>query len=362
MIPTTTWVFVLPVRLYARAKLLFASIWECAKVPMTYRLSLSKDWLEQSVLAGCRRKTASGRFSQLFFVVLMMGCLFSSASNAACNPLTLTTNGPDMVYLPGGNFTMGSDADELNRDDDEGPQTEVWIAPFAMMGCEVTRGEFETFVTATGYISTSGTKGCYTESAKGEGDFNQQAGKTWRDGLIGQTSTHPVVCVSWQDAQAYAQWVSLLTGHVYRLPSEAEFEYALRAGSTQTFPWPTRSKQCMHANGADQSTLSRYQGFTSADCDDGFEITAPVASLLANPLGLHDLSGNVWEWVSDCWNANHKGGTANGLARSDGNCDLLVLRGGSWSSGPVNLRSAYRSRDNADDSNGSVGFRLARAL
>ncbi|MBS0511266.1 MAG: formylglycine-generating enzyme family protein [Proteobacteria bacterium] len=270
---------------------------------------------------------------------------------------------PWLVVVPSGRFAMGSPAGEAGRSEDEGPQHEVAIAyRFAVMEAEVTRGEFAAFVQQTKH-DTSG--GCYIWA----GDkYVQVPGADWRNPGFKQTDQHPVVCVSWNDAQAYARWMSTRTGQQYRLPSEAEWEYVARAGSTTRFFFGDRDDDlCAHANVGDRTTRDGLKGWQkdwiAADCADGQVYTAPVKSYKPNGFGLYDVAGNAWEWTQDCWHDNYAGAPRDGKAWETECKDVRrVLRGGGWVSIPVLARSAGRSRNSPDYRVGGSGFRLARTL
>ena len=169
--------------------------------------------------------------------------------------------------------------------------------------------------------------------------------------------------MNWDDARAYARWLSGKTGREYRLLSESEWEYAARAGTTTRYYWGDGSSgQCDYANGADRTAKRQESEWTVADCDDGHYRTAPVGSFKANAFGLHDMFGNVWEWARDCWNDSYAGAPSDGDAWESGNCGRRVLRGGSWGDYPKDLRAALRGSfdtGNRDDLN---GFRVARTL
>ena len=262
---------------------------------------------------------------------------------------------PELVVVPPGSFMMGSPASEEGRWGDEGPVHRVMIAePFAVGVHEVTRGEFARFVSATG---------------RSMGDCStywgvESSGRHWRSPGFRQGDDHPVVCVDWDDVRAYVSWLSRETGQRYRLLSESEWEYVARAGTSTARYWgESESGQCRYANGADLTAGRRHDGWTVAECDDGHYATAPVGSFSANEFGLHDVHGNVWEWVEDCWNASYAGAPGDGSAWESGDCSGRVLRGGSWASDPWNLRSAYRREVEVEVGGGSVdGFRVARTL
>ena len=181
--------------------------------------------------------------------------------------------------------------------------------------------------------------------------------------FVSETGHDPVVCVNWKDAQAYVSWLSRMTDKTYRLLSEAEWEYVARAG-TRTRYWYGDDKGadqlCTYGNGAAQETSFDWKNDA---CGDGYERTAPVGSFRSNSFGLHDVHGNVWEWVEDCWHDSYSGAPSDGRAwTSGGDCSLRVLRGGSWDNAPGNLRAAIRYRNDDVGRFYSVGFRVARTL
>ena len=165
--------------------------------------------------------------------------------------------------------------------------------------------------------------------------------------------------MSWHDAKEYVVWLSSQTGQPYRLLSEAEWEYAARAGSETKYHFGNNESQlCLFGNFAD-----RTAGSESAPCSDGIGVgTTVVGHYAANAFGLHDMHGNVWEWVEDCWNKHYSGAPSNEDAWHSGNCSLRVVRGGSWIMNPRGLRSAVRNRDSTGDRYNNVGFRVARTL
>ena len=246
---------------------------------------------------------------------------------------------PEMVALPGGLFMMGSPPGERDRHDKEGPAHEVSIGAFAIGRYEVTRGEYAFFVHETGYASE---EGCYVS---GKTVWQMDRSKSWRDPEFRQSDRHPVVCVSWPDAKAYAAWLSQRTGWRYRLPSEAEWEYAARAGITGPFWFGKRIRR-------NQANYWRRVKATEA-----------VGSYTANSFGLFDVHGNVWEWVEDCSTKSYVGAPADGSAWiSKSRCRYRIMRGGSWNNPPSALRSAYRVGFRTTAHNYTVGFRVARKL
>ena len=266
---------------------------------------------------------------------------------------------PEVMVIPGGEFLMGSDRRDDESDDDERPRHRVTVSGFALGVHEVTRDEYAAFVAATG--RGSGDR-CW--ALNDDGGWGWQDDATWRSPGYLQAGDHPVVCVNWADAQAYVDWLSEETGAEYRLPSESEWEYAARAGSTARRHWgDDADEQCAYVNGADRTAKRRFDDWTVADCTDGAVWTSLVGAYGANAFGLHDMLGNVWEWVEDCWHDDYDGAPRDGSAwMRGGDCGRRVLRGGSWHFSPRFLRSANRSGSVAVLRNAVVGFRVARTL
>ena len=245
---------------------------------------------------------------------------------------------PEMVVIPAGEFLMGSPASEDGRFDNEGPQHWVAVSSFALGVTEVTFDEWEACVRGGG---------CNGYRPYDEG---------WGRG------SRPVIHVNWNDAQAYVRWLSRETGESYRLPSEAEWEYAARGGAPTSRYWgDSSSSQCGHANGADAAAKRVYSAVTAAACNDGAVYTAPAGSYSSNAFGLFDVLGNVLEWTADCWHENYRGAPADGSPWHGGDCSRRVVRGGSWLSYPQFLRSAARDWY-VTEYQIVVGFRVARTL
>ncbi len=266
---------------------------------------------------------------------------------------------PEMVVIPSGDFLMGSPSDEKDRFPDEGPQHRVTFArPFTLGKYEVTRAEFERFAAETGL----GAKACRVWQPA-RNNFAPSAAASWQKPGFEQSDQHPAVCAAWTDAKAFAEWLAKKTGKPYRLPSEAEWEYAARAGTRSAWAWgPTPGDACNYANGADQSYVRQNRGAQGLACDDGFTHTAPVGSHRGNAFGLHDMIGNVSEWTADCWRETFAGAPADGSAWQSGACRTRTTRGGAWLAGPRLLRSTVRGGENADDRLNVLGFRVARDL
>lgn len=268
---------------------------------------------------------------------------------------------PTMVVIKPGRFQMGS----AEGDADEQPVHAVTIPqPFAISRCEITVGQFRQFVEDARYQTTAekSGKGCYGWNADKK-EVEQLPEHNWNNPGFEQTDDHPVVCVSWDDAQEYVRWLSRRTGANYRLPNEAEWEYAARGG-TATARYYRDDQQCDYVNGAGQETKSiADSGWTLAECDDGHVYTAPVGSFGENHYGLFDTLGNVWEWTQDCWHKNYSGAPADSsvwLDKDGGDCSRRVVRGGSWYYRPQDLRSALRDWNDTDEAGNDQGFRIAR--
>ena len=269
---------------------------------------------------------------------------------------------PEMVVVPAGEFEMGSREQEPDRLAGEGPVHPVRLGhPFALMRNEVTRGQFFAFVKDTGYRAA---KSCFA----GDGtDWREYAGKTWKEPGFSQDPSHPVVCLSWADARAYADWLSKKTGQSYRLPSEAEWEYAARAGSQHRYSYGDNDRElCTYANVVDLSMKSGFPGFKDAwryvDCVDGYVYTAPVGKFKPNAFGLNDMHGNAWEWVQDCFHDSYQGAPVDGRPWDSAVCAKRTVRSGSWDRYQDGVRSAVRNGVEPAIGNDDVGFRLARTL
>jgi formylglycine-generating enzyme len=280
------------------------------------------------------------------------------ASTAVPDPGTLIRDCPTcptMVVLPGGRFKQGSLRAESGSAF-ESPLHWVVIGPgLSMSSNAVTVQDFEQFITNTG----RDIRGCDIY----DGDWKHRPDNSWKNPGFPQTGTHPVTCVSWNDAKAYAGWLSTKTGHRYRLPSASEWEYAARAGGEAVQPWGANGPAaCAAANVADASAAQRYPGWAVFACNDGYVYTAPVGSFKTNSFGLNDMLGNVFQWTEDCWNADYTGAPVDGSARSDGDCSEHELRGGSWFSTPAYVRANYRNHFAADYRTSSVGIRLVREI
>lgn len=244
------------------------------------------------------------------------------------HPMREGEPGPEMVVVPAGAFLMGSPDAEPGHLQHESPQHRVVFAkPFAVGRYAVTFDEYDRFCTAS------------KRDRPGDGGWGR--GK------------RPVVNVSWYDAQEYCAWLAAQTGQGYRLPNEAEWEYACRAGSTTAFWWG----DAINTGQANYGGHWPYGGGASGEFR---EQTVPADAFLPNPWGLYQMHGNVWEWCADHWHGDYSGAPDDGSLWADGDTDFRVLRGGSWISHPGRLRSARRNRGGAVYRVGSRGFRVAQ--
>lgn len=288
--------------------------------------------------------------------MLALGGLLLAGAAHAGEPL------PEMVQVPAGRFVMGEDRAETMRDGEvrsSGPPREVVFARgFALSRTEVTHSQFAAFVAESGYEPAADCAG------SGNAEDGAQP-VSWRDPGLGKPprDDEPVVCVSWHDARAYAAWLATRTGKPYRLPSEAEWEYAARSGKAASWPWGEDvSDICRQANVPDR-TRAALTGKSGFACSDGFSGIAPVGALQANAWGLHDMIGNVWEWVQDCSVLPYPADApSDGSAIERPSCEKRAVRGGSWRSRLSRQRPTFRGRDPAQEQSQIFGFRVAMTL
>jgi formylglycine-generating enzyme required for sulfatase activity/uncharacterized caspase-like protein len=274
---------------------------------------------------------------------------------------------PEMVVVPPGSFTMGSTQSAGEQASNEAPDHQVTFArAFAVGRFHVTVDQFGAFVTATGY---SGADVCSTiEGGKRE----ERPGRSWQNPGFAQVGSHPALCLSWNDAQAYVEWLKRKTGKSYRLLTEAEWEYAAR-GRTEPGKYPRYSfgndekDLCRFGNGADQTTNSSAAAGVrnwpaTAPCKDGHAYTAPVGQFAANDFDLYDMQGNALQWTQDCYHDDYVGAPSNGSAWTSGDCSRRMLRGGGWNDGPWYLRAARRGAQQLSYHGYGIGLRVARTI
>jgi len=290
------------------------------------------------------------------------------AAGADPDRLTLDPEGVAMrvVRIPAGTFLMGSPRAVTRAPDNERPQHKVTIErPFYLGACEVTRGQFAAFVADAAH-RTDAEKNGWAFAWDGR-KWDRVKGASWRKPGFEQDGNHPVVCVSWPDAGAFCAWLGKRTRRTVRLPTETQWEYACRAGTTTHWWWgddPAAGQGT--CNVADKTAKARFRGWRIFKWEDGHVFTAPVGSYRPNAFGLHDMHGNVWEWCRDGYRKSY---TSAGKPATDGRYadrsgPPRVIRGGSWMSTPGRSRSASRTGCGPLGSycDFIVGFRVAVPL
>ncbi|OTM50029.1 formylglycine-generating sulfatase enzyme [Acinetobacter pittii] len=283
---------------------------------------------------------------------------------------------PEMTVIPAGSFLMGGNINEQEQQNVpaqsrpyELPQHLVQVEkPFAMSTYETTIAEFQAFQKETGWE----VEGCRNWETR-NGVFNMW----YRDDLnpnnsgMNQTPQDPVVCVRREDGREFAKWLSKKTGQTYRLPTEVEWEYAARAGTTTAYYWGddlNLDQACKYANVLDPSTaaaLPQTSGWSLFKCTDGYAFTSPVGKFLPNNFGLYDMSANAREWVDDCWHSNYENAPSvnRRWGEDNGQCNFPVLRGGAWIYNTYNVRTAYRNAYVTSQARSIMwGFRLVREI
>ena len=273
---------------------------------------------------------------------------------------------PEMIRIPAGSFVIGAPKSEPDSDPMERPQLHITIKAFALGRYPVTRGEYAAFVKETNRRTRLGCS--WTARAKSEPD----SVSTWEDTGFPQSARSPVICVTWDDVTAYLDWIRHKTGKPYRLPSEAEWEYAARAGSVTAFPWGPKASHQRANYGAE-----KWGPLVSGR--DRWKFTSPVGSFPANRFGLYDMHGNVLQYVADCFSPDYarlpRDGspflvseimTANPVKELNGrdSCSLHMLRAGDWGDPGFMIRSASRNFGPPPpaERSGGVGFRVALSL
>ncbi len=276
-------------------------------------------------------------------VILGLGAVSARAQTAAKPTFRDCAVCPLMTAIPAGRFQMGSPPTEAGRTAVEGPQHAVVIGyAFAVSTFDISRAEFATFASQTKF-SVPDARCDWRAPRAGGAPFKQ-------------SPTDPVVCVSWQDAQVYARWLSKETGKHYRLLSEAEWEYAARAGTITARPWGQSASHDRANTGADRCCAPLVSG------RDRWLHTSPAGSFPANAFGLSDMLGNVWQWVEDCASEGYQDAPTNGAPREADPCEARIVRGGSWFHPSDMARSASRAADRGDFRVGDIGFRVAETL
>lgn len=275
---------------------------------------------------------------------------------------------PESVVVLAGSFMMGSTEFDQGRVENELPQHRVTFRRgFAIGQREVSVAEFRVFINQTKYRTDAERFGSSTVYDQYSGRLMSKSGVHWQMDYEGSPAKpdDPVIHVSWNDANAYVDWLAKGTGKSYRLPSESEFEYALRGGTTTKYWWGNGSPDKVVENltgDGDSSRGRRRWSVAFSNYTDKYWGPAPVASFLPNPFGLYDIGGNVGEWVRDCWHDSYVRAPQDGSAWINPGCTDRVIRGGYWASSPENTRSPYRLFAKPDYRDARTGFRIARDL
>jgi formylglycine-generating enzyme required for sulfatase activity len=284
---------------------------------------------------------------------------------------------PEVVVIPVGIFTMGSPENEVGRSVVEGPLKKITIKQFAVGKYDVTLGQWKTFVNATHRTIVAGCAfSGFKDTSRKDWDPNPNA--SWQNLGFPQDSTHPVVCITWNDAQDYVKWLSKKTGHTYRLLTEAEWEYAARAGTNTSYSWGSVATHEFANYGADSGWKGIAIGL------DKWQYTSPVGSFPPNAFGLYDMQGNVLQYVQDCFSPSvseiptdgspYKADVVLNMSgrfswmNGKRSCEFRMVRGGDWGDPPRMIRSAFRNWAPGPGftlenyRSGGVGFRIAREL
>ncbi|HWD58826.1 MAG TPA: SUMF1/EgtB/PvdO family nonheme iron enzyme [Stellaceae bacterium] len=275
-------------------------------------------------------------------------------------------NCPEMAVIPAGRFAMGAPAGENERFQvpateagrDEPSHRVTFAKPFALAKIDVTRAEFAAFAGAASYQPQPG---CLTPSGA---TWVPQPQAGWEDPGYPQTADDPAVCLSEQDIDFYLAWLHRQTGKDYRLPSEAEWEYAARGGTTTAFYWgDDDAEACTYENVGDESRREKYGGTAALPCRDGFADTAPGGSFKPNPFGLYDMLGNVFVVTADCWNETYAGAPDDGSAWMSGDCTRHPARKADFGTARASmLRAANRFPEGTLARRNRFGFRVALSL
>jgi formylglycine-generating enzyme required for sulfatase activity len=270
------------------------------------------------------------RISWIIFIFMIAAC--TVVANAE-TPYVDTVTGMEFALIKGGCYEMGDSVGD--GDTNERPVREVCVNDFFIGRYEVTNAQF-------GKFKPNHNSGTY-------------------EGLTLNDDKQPVVNVSWENALAFAKWLSQKTGQTYRLPTEAEWEYAARAGTKTSRFWGNNPDDaCRYANVADMTAKKRWPRWTSFFCDDGFAVSAPVGSFKPNGYGLYDMLGNVWEWTQDVYNSEAYTRLPKNNPVYEGSGEYRVMRGGGWSNGPLGVRDSHRVGLTPAFGHHALGFRLVK--
>jgi len=281
------------------------------------------------------------------------------------DPLKIGGTGPAMIGIPPGELMMGSPPDEDGRNSDERQHPTQVTEPFAMSETEITIGQFSRFTQATGYRTEADRESACLRIDDEGVELVADLSLSWQNPGYAVSHLHPVTCITWNDARAYAAWLGEQTGRTYRLPTELEWEYAARATTSTSRFWGDDLKDaCDYANTADETILSgaeesrRFEGARSG-CRDNYVYSAPVGSFKPNLFGLHDMIGNVAEWTCSVYDPVYGGGQTRCLDATTRRTPApIVIRGGSWLTSPALARSAARDGLPSNLSLNTIGFRV----
>ena len=280
----------------------------------------------------------------------------------------MSSPAPELVVIPYGKFEMGAPQSLASANKSEMPRhVVVFKRGFAIAKNEITVGQFRQFIESSGYQTRATLRGWSIVFDEKGGSLTKRDNTDWRHDHLGRLAKNdlPVVHVNLADADAYAKWLTQKTGATYRLPSEAEFEYVLRAGNDTVYPWGNSTPEKVVANLAgagDKSTLSRSWGNAIVGYRDFHWGAAPVGSFEREPWGTFDMSGNVEEWVQDCWHDSYQRAPAEGSAWENPGGKEGVVRGASWASSLNEARVSFRMATLMKTHNARIGFRVMRTL
>lgn len=294
-------------------------------------------------------------------VVLVFAAGVAGAVDNATSPgQTRVFDGRPFAWIPQGGFDMGSPNTEIGREDNEGPLHAVTLSRgFWMARHEVTRAQFQEFVDATGYRTAAEVEGWGWGWDAKAWKKARVKGLTWRAPGFEASPDAPVCLVSWDDAVAFCEWLSEKTGAGYRLPTEAEWEYACRAGARTAYAWGDEPDAgAGWLNGPDLTKAGDRSWTERFNFDDGYFYAAPVGTFRPNAWGLCDMHGNVWEWCADHYGPYPDEAVTDPTGPSSG--QFRVMRGGSWGDPPLLARAANRNRVPANVRAVVAGFRLCR--
>jgi formylglycine-generating enzyme required for sulfatase activity len=293
--------------------------------------------------------------------ILAAGCVSQRLAAPRAEANWVNSLNMKFISIPAGEFVMGSPASEPLRFENETPHRVRITHRFSMSATHVTVAQFAAFVKDSGYVTAAEKEGwAYGAWNTTTNQWDKFDGANWRNPGFPQTPDHPVVDVTWNDAMAFCQWLSQKEGKTYALPTEAQWEYACRAGSNTAYIWgDDPDAGAGFANCLDQSARERFTLFPPFNWFDGFVYTSPVASFKPNAWGLYDMLGNTLQWCSDYFGdypPDQPGHPITDPARTTG--EQRNLRGGAFIYGPKHSRCAFRGRNNADFRNFYIGFRI----